>query len=92
MVSDGKTFKMLIPPENCAITGSDVVTNSSQKGLYSLRPAVILDSLLIPGLRTRPGRRHDPGQPDPAGPQNTERTSSKSRTTTSNSSPSRRAR
>ena len=50
MVSDGKTFKMLIPPENCAIIGSDVVTNSSQKGLYSLRPAVILDSLLIHGL------------------------------------------
>jgi outer membrane lipoprotein-sorting protein len=50
MVSDGKTFKMLIPPKNCAIVGSDVVTNSSQKGLYSLRPAVILDSLLIHGL------------------------------------------
>jgi len=50
MVSDGKAFKMLIPPESCAITGSDVVTNSSQKGLYALRPAVILDSLLIPGL------------------------------------------
>jgi len=50
MVSDGKTFKMLIPPENCAITGSDIVTNSSQKGLYALRPAVILDSLLIRGL------------------------------------------
>ena len=51
MVSDGKTFKMLIPPKNCAIIGSDVVTNSSQKGLYSLRPAVILDSLLIHGLQ-----------------------------------------
>ncbi len=50
MVSDGKTFKMLIPPKDCAIVGSDVVTNSSQKGLYSLRPAVILDSLLIHGL------------------------------------------
>jgi outer membrane lipoprotein-sorting protein len=50
MVSDGKTFKMLIPPKNCAITGSDVVTNNSQKGLYSLRPAVILDSLLIRGM------------------------------------------
>jgi Outer membrane lipoprotein-sorting protein len=47
MVSDGKSFKMLIPPENCAIVGSDVVTNSSQKGLYALRPAVILDSLMI---------------------------------------------
>ena len=51
MVSDGKTFKMLIPPKNCAIVGSDVGTNSSQKGLYSLRPAVILDSLLIHGLQ-----------------------------------------
>lgn len=50
MVSDGKTFKMLIPPKNCAIVGSDQVTNTSQKGLYSLRPAVILDSLLIHGL------------------------------------------
>jgi hypothetical protein len=50
MVSDGDTFKLIIPPENCAITGSDVVTNSSAKGLYSLRPAVILDSLLIRGI------------------------------------------
>jgi outer membrane lipoprotein-sorting protein len=51
MVSDGKTFKMMIPPKDCAIVGSDTVTVSSQKGLYSLRPAVILDSLLIRGLR-----------------------------------------
>ena len=49
MVSDGKTFKMLIPPENCAIVGSDVVTNTAQKGLYSLRPGVIMDSLIIQG-------------------------------------------
>jgi len=47
MVSDGKSFKMVIPPENCAIVGSDVVTNTSQKGLVALRPAVILDSLMI---------------------------------------------
>jgi Outer membrane lipoprotein-sorting protein len=51
MVSDGKSFKMLIPPKSCAIVGSDVITNSSQKGLYSLRPAVILDSMLIHGLQ-----------------------------------------
>jgi outer membrane lipoprotein-sorting protein len=53
MVSDGKNFKVLItfPTRNCAIVGSDVVTNSSQKGLYSLRPAVILDPLLIQGMR-----------------------------------------
>jgi len=50
MSSDGKSFKMLIPPKDCAITGSDVVTNPSQKGLYALRPAVILDSILIRGL------------------------------------------
>jgi hypothetical protein len=47
MVSDGKSFKMLVPPKNCAIVGSDVVTNNSQRGLYALRPAVILDSLMI---------------------------------------------
>lgn len=50
MVSDGNSFTLVIPPENCAITGSDAVTNSSAKGLYSLRPAVILDSLLIRGI------------------------------------------
>jgi hypothetical protein len=53
MVSDGKTFKMVItaPTKNCAIVGSDVVTNRTQKGIYSLRPAVILDPLLIQGLK-----------------------------------------
>ena len=48
MVSDGASFKMLIPPKNCAIVGSDV-SQPSQKGLYSLRPAVVLDSLFIKG-------------------------------------------
>jgi outer membrane lipoprotein-sorting protein len=50
MVSDGKTFKMLIPHKNCAIVGSDTVVNTTQKGLYSLRPDVILDSMLVRGL------------------------------------------
>jgi len=50
MVSDGKTFKMYIPRYNCAITGSNSVVNTAQKGLYSLRPNVILDSMLIRGL------------------------------------------
>ena len=50
MVSDGASFKMLIPPEHCAIIGSDVVKNSSQKGIYTLRPTMILDSLLIRGI------------------------------------------
>ena len=47
MVSDGKRFRMIIPIEHCAIVGSDVVMNSNQKGLYALRPGVILDSLMI---------------------------------------------
>jgi outer membrane lipoprotein-sorting protein len=50
MVSDGKNFKMLVPPKSCAIIGADQVANTSQKGLYSLRPAVILDSMLIRGM------------------------------------------
>jgi outer membrane lipoprotein-sorting protein len=50
MVSDGKTFTMLYPPHDCAIKGSDT-SLPTQKGLYSLRPAVILDSLLIHGLQ-----------------------------------------
>jgi hypothetical protein len=48
MVSNGNTFKLMIPPKRCAILGSDF-SQPSQKGLYSLRPAVILDSLLIKG-------------------------------------------
>jgi hypothetical protein len=52
MVSNGKTFQMVIPPKSCFITGSDVVTNPSQKGLYALRPAVILDSLMIRGIQS----------------------------------------
>jgi hypothetical protein len=53
MVSDGKDFKMLItaPTRNCAIVGSDTVSSSTQKGIYSLRPSVILDPLLIRGLQ-----------------------------------------
>lgn len=52
MTSDGRTFKLLIPPKTCAITGSDLVVNNSQKGMYSLRPEVILDSLMIHGLQS----------------------------------------
>jgi outer membrane lipoprotein-sorting protein len=50
MVSDGTSFKMKIPHYSCAIEGSDV-SQPAQKGLYSLRPAVILDSMLIHGLQ-----------------------------------------
>jgi hypothetical protein len=69
MVSDGKSFKMKIWPKSCAIVGSDVVTNSSQKGIYGLRPAVILDSLMIrsrePGQVVTLTQDSRPGYPDP---------------------------
>ena len=51
MVSDGKTFKLLIPPRNKAIVGSNEVTAPSKNGLENLRPYVFLDSMLIRGPR-----------------------------------------
>jgi outer membrane lipoprotein-sorting protein len=50
MVSDGKTFTLLIPPRNKAITGTNEVTAPSKNGLENLRPAVFLDSLLVQGI------------------------------------------
>lgn len=50
MVSDGKSFTLLIPPRNRAIVGTDQVTKPSKNGLENLRPAVFLDSLLVPGV------------------------------------------
>ena len=52
MVSDGSTFELLIPPHNVAFTGTNEVTKPSQNALENLRPAVFLDSLLIPGIGT----------------------------------------
>ncbi len=51
MVSDGTTWKLWIPPRHMAMTGTSEVTDGSQHGLESLRPAVIFDSLLVRGLR-----------------------------------------
>ena len=51
MVSDGSTFTLLIPPRNKAIVGTNQVTHPSKNGLENLRPAVFLDSLLIPGVK-----------------------------------------
>ena len=47
MVSDGKTFTLLIPPKSEAITGSGQLTNPSPNPLMNLRPAVFYDSLLV---------------------------------------------
>ncbi len=48
MVSDGKTFKLLIPPKNKAYEGADVAMNQSKSGLESMRPSIIRDALLVP--------------------------------------------
>ncbi len=50
MVSDGKTFTLLISVKNRAITGSDAVSTPSKNVLENLRPGVFLDSLLVPGI------------------------------------------
>ncbi len=50
MVSDGKTFTLMIPPKKQAFTGSDTVTTPSPNALMNLRPLVFTDSLLVPGV------------------------------------------
>jgi outer membrane lipoprotein-sorting protein len=54
MVSDGQTFtlKMASSHGNVWRQGSDNVTRPSKNGLENLRPAVFLDSLLVPGVKT----------------------------------------
>ena len=50
MVSNGKTWKLWVPPKKLAMTGTSEVANPPQHGLDSLRPKVIFDSLMIRGL------------------------------------------
>jgi hypothetical protein len=50
MVSTGKTWKLWSPPKHLAMTGSSEAADTSQHGLESLRPKIILDSLLVRGL------------------------------------------
>jgi outer membrane lipoprotein-sorting protein len=47
MVSDGKNWKLWIPPQHRAMEGTSQVTKPSKNGLENLRPAVFFDSLLI---------------------------------------------
>jgi outer membrane lipoprotein-sorting protein len=49
MVSDGKNFKLLIPPRHRAIVGTNTVTAKSKNGLENLRPDVFFDSMFIQG-------------------------------------------
>lgn len=50
MVSDGKNFKLLIPPKNRAVEGSDEVSTPSKNGLENLRPNIVRDALLVPAV------------------------------------------
>ena len=50
MVTDGKSFKLIIPPRNKAITGSNNVTTPSKNGLENLRPSVFFDTLFVRGV------------------------------------------
>ncbi len=47
MVSDGRDFKLWIPPQNKFIVGSNTVGRPSQNPLENLRPQHIYDSLLL---------------------------------------------
>ena len=48
MVSDGKQFRVWIPPKNRFVVGqNDVVTANPQQPLENLRPQVIYDALLL---------------------------------------------
>jgi outer membrane lipoprotein-sorting protein len=50
MVSDGKIWKLWVPPKKIAMTGTSEAPDPTQHGLDSLRPKVIFDSLLVRGL------------------------------------------
>ena len=48
MVSDGRNFKVWIPPKNRFVVGeNDVITPNPQQPLENLRPQVIYDALLL---------------------------------------------
>lgn len=50
MVSDGKSWKLWIPPRNRAMDGTSQVTKPSKNGFENLRPAVFFNSLFIRGM------------------------------------------
>jgi hypothetical protein len=50
LTSDGKTFKLVIPPKSRAIVGSNTVSRPSTNGLENLRPDIFLDSVLVKAI------------------------------------------
>jgi outer membrane lipoprotein-sorting protein len=52
MVSDGKEFKLWIPPKNKFVIGrNDVQTPNARQALENIRPQAIYDALLLPEVR-----------------------------------------
>jgi outer membrane lipoprotein-sorting protein len=50
LASDGKTFKLVIPPKSRAIVGSNAVSKPSTNSLENLRPDIFLDSVLVKSI------------------------------------------
>ena len=50
LASDGKTFKLVIPPKSRAIVGSNTVSRPSSNSLENLRPDIFLDSVLVKSI------------------------------------------
>jgi outer membrane lipoprotein-sorting protein len=50
LASDGKTFKLVIPPRSRAIVGTNKVTKPSANALENLRPDIFLDSMLVKSI------------------------------------------
>jgi outer membrane lipoprotein-sorting protein len=52
MVSDGKEFKLWIPPKNKFVIGrNDVQTPNARQALENIRPQAIYDALLLPEIK-----------------------------------------
>jgi len=47
MASDGDTFKLLIPPKNKVVEGTNTITKPSSNPIENMRPFIFFDSLLI---------------------------------------------
>lgn len=50
MASDGKTFKLVIPPRNRAVEGPNTITQVSANSFENMRPYMFVDSMVIPRI------------------------------------------
>ncbi|MBI4165437.1 MAG: DUF4292 domain-containing protein [Acidobacteria bacterium] len=56
MVSDGREFRLWIPPKNKFIVGKSDLRRAAKNSFENLRPQHILDALLVPGINSRKER------------------------------------